>query len=287
MNIIEKAFQFALEKHEGQYRKGTTIPYMTHPFAVAMILKHHRYPDEVVAAGLLHDTLEDTDATEQELSGFGPYVLELVQAASEPDTSLPWEQRKLRTIAELPAKSPDQLAVIVADKLHNIRSIQSDIGEVGEAVWSRFNRGKRSQSWYYMNILNALEPFRKEVALIRMLENEVMRIFIGTAKLTNGKIDLLFEAVYHMSEAAEDRLRKENMDGFALEVKEGADVLYQNGDFEPLRPLLVELDARGIQFEMNSDGSFLLLAFCHELQYRLGWSSDELYRHVKRNLSKL
>ncbi|MEK3934672.1 HD domain-containing protein [Sporosarcina sp. FSL W7-1349] len=287
MNIIEKAFQFALEKHEGQYRKGTMIPYITHPFAVAMILKHHRYPDEVVAAGLLHDTLEDTQTTEQELLDFGPYVLELVQAATEPDKSLPWEQRKLWTIADLPKKSPDQLAVIVADKLHNIRSIQSDIEEVGEAVWSRFNRGKRSQSWYYMNILKALEPFRKEVPLIRNLDNEVKRIFIGTGKLTNGKIDLLFEAVYHISEATEDSLRKENMDGFAWEVKEGAEVLYQKGDFEPLRPLMDDLTARGIQFEMNSDGSFLLLAFCHELQYRLGWSPDELYRHFKRNLSKL
>ena len=57
MNIIEKAFQFALQKHEGQYRKGTDIPYISHPFAVAMILKHYRYSDEVIAAGLLHDTL--------------------------------------------------------------------------------------------------------------------------------------------------------------------------------------------------------------------------------------
>ena len=70
-----------MEKHDGQYRKGTKIPYITHPFAVAMILKHHRYSDEVVAAGLLHDTLEDTDTTEQEILNFSPYVLDLVRAA--------------------------------------------------------------------------------------------------------------------------------------------------------------------------------------------------------------
>ncbi|MFS0576797.1 HD domain-containing protein [Sporosarcina sp. 179-K 3D1 HS] len=288
MNIIEKAFQFAMEKHDSQYRKGTDIPYITHPFAVAMILKHHRYCDEVVAAGLLHDTLEDTDTTEQELLlHFGSNVLKLVQAASEPDKSLPWEQRKLRTIADLANKSPDQLAVIVADKLHNIRSIQSDIDEVGELVWTRFNRGKREQCWYYMSILNAVEPFRREVPLIRILDAEAKRIFIGTSKLTNGQIDLLFNAVYHVSETTKDRLIEEKMDGFVREVKEEVEALYRSGDFEPLRPLMDDLAARDIRFEMNSDGTFLLLAFCYELQYRLGWNDNNLYHHFKRNLSKL
>lgn len=276
-----------MEKHDGQYRKGTKTPYITHPFAVAMILKHHRYSDEVVAAGLLHDTLEDTDTNEQELLNFGPYVLDLVRAASELDKSLSWEERKLRTITELMEKSSDQLAVIVADKLHNIRSIQSDINEVGEAVWERFNRGKRAQSWYYMSLLNVIESFWKEVPLIRILDAEAKRIFIGTGKLTNVKIDLLFDAVYHVSEQTEDQLVKENMLGFVHEVKENAEALYRNGDFEPLRPLMDDLVARGIQFETNSDGPFILLAFCHELQYRLGWKNDEMYRHFKRNLSRL
>ena len=75
--------------------------------------------------------------------------------------------------------------------------------------------------------------------------------------------------------------------GFIREVREAADDLYRNGDFEPLRPLMDDLAARGIQFEMNSDGPFILLAFCHELQYRLGWDNDNLHRHFKRNLSKL
>lgn len=286
MNLIERAFHFALEKHKGQYRKGTEIPYITHPFGVAMILKKHRYSDEVVAAGLLHDTLEDTDATEQELMEFSPYVLELVKAASETDKSLPWEQRKLHTIAELSKRSSDQLAVIVADKLHNIRSIQSDIDVAGEEVWTRFNRGKRAQSWYYMSIINALEPFKKEVPFIRLLDVEVKRIFIGTDKLTNRKIDLLFDAVYHISETTEARLIKENMDGFVREVKEEVDLIYRNNDFEPLQPLMEDLAAAGIQFEINSDGPFLLLAFCYEMQYRLGWSTDELIRHFKRNLSR-
>ena len=284
MNIIEKAFQFALQKHEGQYRKGTDIPYITHLFAVAMILKHYRYSDEVIAAGLLHDTLEDTDTTAEELLAFGPYVLELVQSASESDKSLSWEERKRRTIAELATKSPDQLAVIVADKLHNIRSIQSDLDDVGEAVWRRFNRGKSDQSWYYLSLINALLPHRKDIRLIRVLDAEAKRIFLGTDKLTNKKVDLLLASVYQVSEEMREELRRENILDFVLEVKESAETLYRNGGFSLIEPLMDELEQRGIQFEINSDGPIILLTFCYELQYRLGWSIDELYRHFKRNL---
>ncbi|WP_438317258.1 HD domain-containing protein [Sporosarcina sp. FA9] len=287
MNIIEKAFQFALKKHEGQYRKGTDIPYITHPFAVSMILKHYGYSDEVIAAGLLHDTLEDTDTTAEELFAFGPYVLELVQSASEFDKSLSWEERKHRTIAELTTKSPDQLAVIVADKLHNIRSIQSDIDEVGEAVWHRFNRGKRDQSWYYLSLINALSPHEKDIRLIRVLNAEAKRIFLGSGKLTDRKIDLLFASAYYLSEEVKEQLQCEDILEFALEVKESAEGLYRNGGLSLIEPLMGELQRKGIQFETNSDGPIILLTFCYELQYRLGWSTDELYRHFKRNLSKL
>ena len=138
-----------------------------------------------------------------------------------------------------------------------------------------------------MSLLDAIKSFRKEVPLIRILDAEVKRIFVGTGKLTNAKTDLLFDAAYNVSKATEDDLIKENMLGFVHEVKESAEALYRKGDFEPLRPLMDDLDERGIKFEMNSDGPFILLAFCHELQYRLGWKNDELYRHFKRNLARL
>ena len=183
MNTIEKAFQFALNKHEGQYRKGTNIPYITHPFAVAMILKHHEYSDDVVAAGLLHDTLEDTETTEQEvMEQFGETVLELVRGASEEDKTLSWEERKRHTIETLPLNNMDQLAVIVADKLHNLRSIQEEIDKTGDAVWGRFNRGKREQSWYYTSIANALKPVMKNMRLARKLDAEVAKVFTKNEK---------------------------------------------------------------------------------------------------------
>lgn len=287
-NQVEKAFQFALKKHEGQFRKGTDIPYITHPFAVGMLLKEHRYSDEVIAAGLLHDTLEDTETTESKLLQlFGPVVLDLVQGASEPNKSLSWEERKLHTIEELPRKSKEQLAVIVADKLHNICSIQADIDEKGEHVWDRFNRKKRAQSWYYMSLLNTLSSMKMGMSIGRLLDAEAKRTFIGTDKLTTKKIDLLFQAVYYLSDETESELELNNMLVFVNEVRVDAESVYRRGDFEPLRPLMENLERRGIEFEYNSDGPFILLAFCHELHYRLGWDFDETYLHVKRNLSRL
>ncbi len=181
MNIIEKAFQFALTKHEGQYRKGTNIPYITHPFAVSMILQHHNYSDNVVAAGLLHDILEDTDATEDDLLKlFNASVLELVKAASETDKSLSWEERKQATINELPLKTRNQLAVIVADKLHNVRSIQHDINQFGDVVWDRFNRPKQDQAWYYENFVNTLNELLEKPPLVERLDLAVEKLFSET-----------------------------------------------------------------------------------------------------------
>ena len=288
LNTIEKAFQFAFSKHDGQFRKGTDIPYITHPFAVSMILKHHQYSDDVVAAGLLHDTLEDTETTEEELQDlFGENVLGLVQAASEEDKTLSWEERKLHTIKELSMKSTDQLAVIVADKLHNLRSIQEDIDTIGATVWYRFNRGKREQSWYYMSIVNALRPVMKEMRLARILDVEVKRLFIGTSKLKDSEIDMLFSVAYDLSPDQEAEFEKLQMIDFVSELKADADLVYRNQNFDLLHPLMDQLMNRGIKFELNSDGPFILLTFCNELQHRLGWNTDELYYHFKRNIGKL
>lgn len=180
VNIIENAFKFALNKHEGQYRKGTMIPYITHPFAVSMILKHHGYDDEVVAAGLLHDVLEDTDTSEKELLKlFGENILTLVKSASEADRSLTWEKRKRQTIEELPFKTTNEVAVIVADKLHNIHSIKADVDLLGEAVWDRFNRGKDEQFWYYTNIVKALSNVSDQVPLVIKLDSEINNLFFA------------------------------------------------------------------------------------------------------------
>ena len=178
MTIIDRAINFAAVAHNGQTRKSTNIPYITHPFAVGMLLQKMKCAEEVIAAGILHDTLEDTPTTFDDLvEHFGLRVAKLVRAASEQDKSLPWRERKQHTIDALPDAYVEEIQVITADKLHNIRSIRADIEENGENVWDRFNRGKRDQHWYYSSIVKALIPRKKECKLIGELEREVKVVF--------------------------------------------------------------------------------------------------------------
>ena len=178
MDMIEKAIVFATKAHKNQTRKGTDIPYITHPFATGMYLQKAKCSEAVIAAGILHDTLEDTETTFTDLVElFGVRVANLVLAASEKDKSLPWEVRKQHTIEILKDASLEEIQVIVADKLHNLKSIRNDINQNGDIIWQRFNRGKRDQHWYYASIVKALSPRKKEFKMITELEREVIEVF--------------------------------------------------------------------------------------------------------------
>jgi len=178
MNIIEQSIIFAAKAHKGQTRKSTDIPYITHPFSVGMLLQKENCTDEVIAAGILHDTLEDTSATYEELiEHFGVRIANLVRAASEHDKSLPWEARKQHTIDMLKDAYLEEVQVITADKLHNLKSIRADLDVNGEKTWERFNRGRLDQHWYYSSIVKELVPRKKEFRLIQELEKEVIEIF--------------------------------------------------------------------------------------------------------------
>jgi len=143
-----------------------------------MILQKANCSEDVIAAGLLHDILEDTETSFEELvTQFGLRIANLVLVASEEDKSLSWEKRKQHTIDSLSQTTIDETHIIVADKLHNIRSIRIDIEKSGEQVWERFNRGKADQYWYYSSIVNALTSRKKECKLIAELENEVNLVF--------------------------------------------------------------------------------------------------------------
>ncbi|MBE4907319.1 HD domain-containing protein [Bacillus luteolus] len=178
MNLIDKAIVIAAKAHAGQTRKLTDIPYITHPFAVGMLLQKEKCSDEIIAAGILHDTVEDTDVTYEDLTNlFGSKVTSLVRAASEQDKSLSWEERKKHTIEHLKNAELDEIKVIVADKLHNLKSIKEDIETNGEDVWNRFNRGKSQQHWYYSSIVKVLAPQKEEFRLIDELEKVVVDVF--------------------------------------------------------------------------------------------------------------
>jgi len=153
--MIFKAIEFATKAHSGQYRKGTKIPYITHPLNVAKTLIQLECTESVVIAGILHDTLEDTRVTLEDLTReFGREIANLVDSDSEPNKSdWTWENRKAHTIKKLKTASRDQLILSLADKLDNIRSMSEDHERIADKLWKRFNRPKEKQKWYYEELV--------------------------------------------------------------------------------------------------------------------------------------
>lgn len=178
MSIVEKAIIVAAKAHEHQYRKATDIPYITHPFSVGMMLLKYGYSEEIIAAGILHDTVEDTDLTLEDINReFGQTIAELVQGASEKDKSLSWEERKQAAIDQLDTAPKNICIVVCADKLHNLRSIQQELEMEGEKVWNKFKRGREKQEWYYRSIVSKLENQLAGEQIFIQLKNEVEKVF--------------------------------------------------------------------------------------------------------------
>ncbi len=179
--IVEVAIEFAGRAHEGQFRKMTDIPYVTHPFAVAMKLARMGEGEAVIAAAILHDTVEDTEATFEELRArFGDDVAAIVEGCTESDRSLPWEARKEAILARIPEASREVRVVVAADKLHNLRSIRTDHEQVGARVWERFSRGPEKQRWYYAGMIQALRSGKEDPginSLVLELESEYEILF--------------------------------------------------------------------------------------------------------------
>jgi myo-inositol-1(or 4)-monophosphatase len=173
MILVHEALAFGCRKHAGQMRKGTDIPYFFHCAEVAVILYQNQCSEKVLIAGLLHDTLEDTDTTPEEIRNlFGEDILKIVAAESE-DKSKTWKERKQATIDHLPQASLEAKLVCCADKLSNLRSMAADQITVGDKLWERFKAGKKDIEWYYRGVAAALPDlaeYKMYQELISLLE---------------------------------------------------------------------------------------------------------------------
>lgn len=156
--MIEEAVSFAAWAHRGAVRKGTKIPYITHPLETAVIVSMITQDKELIAAALLHDVIEDSDVTWNQLQEkFGTRVADLVQMESE-DKTKSWRERKAETLAHLKT-APEEIHIItLGDKLSNMRSTARDYLAIGDDIWQRFNeKRKECHAWYYWGIVKALE----------------------------------------------------------------------------------------------------------------------------------
>ena len=147
--LFHKAIHFAADKHAGAVRKGTTRPYIEHPLEVMMILNKMEADKNLLMAGLLHDTIEDTDATYMDIKNiFGRDGASLV-AVHTKNPDFTWEQVRKHKIAELKVAGIRAKMLVLADMTANLRSMYKDYKKNGEQLWERFNAPKEKQTWYY------------------------------------------------------------------------------------------------------------------------------------------
>ena len=157
--MIDKAMEFAVKAHDGQFRKGSKRPYIVHPIEVADIVTYITQDKEVISAALLHDTIEDCKGITRDIIAreFGEKVASLVAAESE-DKSKTWMERKSATIERLRTESFEVQIIALADKLSNIRSMERDYLLVGDELWNRFKmKDKNIIGWYYKGIRDSLK----------------------------------------------------------------------------------------------------------------------------------
>lgn len=168
---INHAFAFAAKHHDRQVRKGTRLPYLTHPANVAVILTHYGQDEQTIVAGILHDVIEDCvrdgytrDMLEQRIGDkFGPEVLDTVLAVTqrqvdEEGIELSSEERKDDHLARLAAASDSARWVCAADKIHNGSSILADLQRTvdPDTVWSRFSAGRLGTVRWYRRVYERL-----------------------------------------------------------------------------------------------------------------------------------
>ena len=159
--IYAKAIQTALKAHEHQVRKIEATPYVIHPLEVGLLLSRYGLSDDIVIAGILHDTVEDTALTLSDIQkNFGETVAIYVDFCSETDKGDSWENRKENYLQRMEKAPLEVLYIICADKISNTESLLKNLSEYGPHIWERFNAGVEKQRWYYTEALIKLERIK-------------------------------------------------------------------------------------------------------------------------------
>ncbi|MBI3633246.1 MAG: bifunctional (p)ppGpp synthetase/guanosine-3',5'-bis(diphosphate) 3'-pyrophosphohydrolase, partial [Candidatus Vogelbacteria bacterium] len=154
---IDQALKFAVKAHKHQVRKTEKdTPYVYHPISVGMILRDAGFSDDVVIAGILHDTIEDTGTKAEAIEKvFGKKVRQLVESVSE-DKNLPYDERKHNYLEVVLAGSDETKAISIADALQNLHSLEQAMAEKGDEVFRAFTKGKKATIEHYIAKVRAI-----------------------------------------------------------------------------------------------------------------------------------
>lgn len=190
--LVQRAIEFATVAHTGAVRKGTDIPYIVHPMDVMKIVSGITDDEEVRAAAVLHDTVEDTVVTREDIEEtFGERVAELVASESEnkredePEEKT-WRVRKQETLDRVAIADTDTRIICLGDKLANMRDIARDYESIGDVLWERFNApdddngiaGKKANiGWYYRGIADRLRGELGYTDAWHELDSLIVKVF--------------------------------------------------------------------------------------------------------------
>ena len=169
--LLDRAIIFAVHAHAGTERRGKGYPYIVHPMEAMEIVATMTSDQELLAAAALHDTVEDTDVTLEQLRAeFGERIASLVAEESDvmPEgmtEEASWHQRKQAAIDRLSKASHDAKMVALGDKLSNMRAIARDYDELGDTLWNRFHaKNPKDHEWRYRGLADALRELNDTYA---------------------------------------------------------------------------------------------------------------------------
>ena len=183
--VLDRAIIFAVKAHSGTERRGKGYPYIVHPLEAVEIVATMTADQELLAAAALHDTVEDTDVTvEQIRAEFGDRVAELVAAETDvmagfdrPSEEETWHARKQAAIDRLSKASRDAKMVALGDKLSNMRAIARDYAVQGDALWNIFHaKDPKDHEWHYRGLADALRELEDTFAY-KEFENLINQVF--------------------------------------------------------------------------------------------------------------
>ncbi len=188
MNILEEAIIYATTLHEGNVRKLKNTPYILHPLEVAQIIATMTDDQEIMAAGVLHDVVEDTDTTLDTIrEKFGDRVAALVASETEnkypgEDKAFTWKRRKEESLLVLKNSKDIGVKMLwLSDKLSNIRSLSRLYDERGKALWSSFNQNDpMMQRWYYMTVAQYVEYDLNRTGAYKEFIKQINHLWPGT-----------------------------------------------------------------------------------------------------------
>lgn len=176
-SILDKAIVFAVKAHQGVERKGKGFPYIVHPLEAVAIAATMTNDQELLAATVLHDTVEDTKVTLKDIEReFGKRIAELVEAESDIEfegksREESWRLRKEEAIERLSAADNNVKIVALADKLSNIRAIYRDFQVIGDKVWDLFCvKDKASHEWHFRGLARAFTSLKGTFAYTEFIE---------------------------------------------------------------------------------------------------------------------